>query len=114
MKPKIIFTKDTIHYILEALELGVYPVTGYVYDLKTNLLCTDMDGNAFVPEDIIGIFKDKFITNHLQLFNLTEEEWGIEKTNFPPNDLREDTYTAEEQKRLDGEFDKYNNDLNHM
>lgn len=66
-KQKIIFDKKSIHFILEAIGLGVSK-EGYVQDICN--LVKDIDGNPFKPEDIIGVIDNKFITKESQILEL--------------------------------------------
>lgn len=66
-KQKITFDEKSIHFVLEAIGLGVSK-EGYVQDICN--LVKDIDGNPFKPEDIIGIIDRKFITKESQILSL--------------------------------------------
>lgn len=66
-KQKITFDEKSIHFVLEAIGLGVSK-EGYVQDFCN--LVKDIDGNPFKPSDIIGIVDHKFITKESQILNL--------------------------------------------
>lgn len=67
---KIIFTDRTTPFILDALGKSC-DSEGYVIDENKNRVL-DADGKEFKAEALIGIVKDKWITNSFQLFDLAE------------------------------------------
>ncbi len=68
MKQKILFTKTTINFILEALGYKT-DKQGFVVN-HNNEFIFDVDGFKFKPKDIIGIVNNQFVTKELQLLNL--------------------------------------------
>ena len=74
MKQTVIFTKETIPFILEALNFKINKDNGLVLD-KDNNIMGDVDGYEFKPEDIIGIFKGEFLTMESQIHRLKFWQW---------------------------------------
>lgn len=68
-KTKIIFTKETVHLILEALNIRT-DSNGYVISTETFDCVLDVDKNPFKDRDLIGIIGKNFITRESQLIGL--------------------------------------------
>lgn len=71
MKPKLIFDKGSIPFIIEAIGYKV-GMLGEVLDKEGNP-AFDVDGKIFFTNDIIGIVKGQFITRESQLFILINQ-----------------------------------------
>jgi len=71
MKPKLIFDKGSIPFIIEAIGYKV-GMLGEVLDKEGNPVF-DVDGKIFFTNDIIGIVKGQFITRESQLFMLINQ-----------------------------------------
>lgn len=72
-KSKIMFNKNTVNFVLEALGKGVNK-DGYVVKNKTNRRVRDYDGYHFKPTDLIGIYKQHYITSDAQLYSIVCKE----------------------------------------
>lgn len=70
METKLLFTGRSLPMILDAFDKSTDD-QGYVIDrYKKRIL--DADGKEFKANDLIGIVKDKWITNTFQLFDLAD------------------------------------------
>lgn len=67
---KIIFTHRAIPFILDALGKSI-DQEGYVIDENKDRVL-DADGKVFKANQLIGVVKDKWITNTFQLFDIAE------------------------------------------
>ncbi len=66
-KTKIIFTSETVEYIIEALEWFVDDQDhGLITDVKTKKYILDVHGKPFMAKDIIAICKHGVITSFTQ------------------------------------------------
>ncbi len=68
-KPRIIFDKDTILFVLHSLNLRVDKDSGMVVT-KKGMLVYDVDGNPFYPKELMGIYKHYFITKASQMMSI--------------------------------------------
>lgn len=71
MKPKLIFDKGSIPFIIEAIGYKVGTMDE-VLDKEGNP-ALDVDGKVFFTNDIIGIIKGQFITRESQLFMIINQ-----------------------------------------
>lgn len=67
MKPRITFTGNATPFILEALGKSI-DKNGFVIDAMTKDFILDADGKKFKSNEMIGVHKNKFITNVFQLW----------------------------------------------
>ena len=68
-KQRIIFDRDSVQFILEALGKTV-DAKGFVIDSKTRKHVHDVDGKKFKPKKLIAVTRDHWVTKEIHLLKI--------------------------------------------